>query len=236
MSIQDDFLTLTQPHPVMWEDPETGAMETREEQGLITQLHDAVFGGMESTGGMSGFKAKLPISAGALDLYEQIDQEIAETWGWLFPDQIPGVVKLERLLSQVAAVATPDDQVTITEATQRIDHPGTRYEHWWVERTPKTFTVAKLFQRWVQQIRDFFDPPRTAEIQAPCLQCDEEWAWKNVSGENVKYRVLVFIRNENGDSIEARCLSCGASWRRDQFQFLLEALQEQAKRHAPVDA
>ena len=44
---------------------------------LLHLLREAIFGGMESTGG-SSMKAKLPISESALDLYELIDRQITE--------------------------------------------------------------------------------------------------------------------------------------------------------------
>lgn len=229
MTIQEDFRILTQTHPVTVIDPDTGGISYQDEPALLDELRDAVFGGKDATRQMSGFRAKLPISAGAFDLYEMIDTEITTAWAQLHPERVPGVDKLERLLAQVVSVAQPDQHIVITVAEQRIDNPGTKHEHWWVDHKPVTYTLDDLMKRWVRLIREYFTPPRTAEIQAPCLQCDEEWAWKRVDGENVRYRVLVFIRNEAGDSLEARCLACGASWRRDQFRFLLEALQD---RHA----
>lgn len=224
LSVQECFDRLTKTWSNIEMDPETGALVSHEMPPLLLELREAVFGGMESTGGGRGFRPVLPISDGALDLYESIDQEIAEAWRCAFPGQIPNADTPERLLSQIVAVGRPDEIVSITIKTQRVDHPDTRDEHWWVEEAPVEYTLEALMRRWVQQITEFFNPPRTAEIQAPCIQCGEEWAWRNKDGEDRPYRVFVFIRDSHGNTREARCLMCGASWGPDKFQFLAAAL------------
>ena len=224
LSVRECFDRLTKTWSNIEMDPETGALVSHEMPALLLELREAVFGGMESTGGGRGFRPRLPISDGALDLYEAIDQEISEAWASAFPGQIPNADTPERLLSQVVAVSQPDEVVSITVATQQVDNRGERAEHWWVERTPVEYTVEALLRRWVKQITEFFDPPRTAEIKAPCIQCGEEWAWKNTDGEYRPYRVFVFVRDSHGNTKEARCLLCGASWGPDKFRLLAVAL------------
>lgn len=224
MSVQDCFGKLTGDWTEMETDPDTGAVVSHERAALLLELREAVFGGMESTGGGNGFRPVLPISDGALDLYEAIDQEITEAWAHAFPGQIPNVDTPERLLSQLVAVASPDELVTITVATQRVDNRGERDEHWWVERVPVQYSVEALMRRWVKQITEFFNPPRTREIQAPCIQCGEEWAWKNVAGEDRPYRVFVFVQDSHGNTLEARCRACEMSWGRDKLLFLAAAI------------
>ena len=224
ITAQDAFERLTSSWEQETTDPETGATVMQDMPPLLNELREAVFGGMEKTGGSAGFEARMPISSGALDLYETIDMEIAETWACLFPGQIPNADRTERLLSQIVAVASPDEQVTITVSVQRVDNPGTRQEHWWVERTTQTHTVHKLMLKWLHQIGSFFNPLRTREIKAPCVQCGEEWVTKQVDGETKPHRVFVFVQDDLGNTLEARCLSCGLSWRRDQFEFLAAAL------------
>lgn len=225
LSVQDCFERLAQTWTAYEADPETGALVAREAPALLLELRGAVFGGMESTGGTSGFRARLPISDGALDLYEAIDQEIAEAWAHAFPGQVPTVDTPERLLSQLVAVTKPDEVVSVLVAEQRVDHAGTRFEHWWVERKPVEYTVAALMRRWVKQITEFFDPPRTREITGPCIQCDTEWDWKVVDGERQAFRVFVFVEDAGGTTREARCLACGASWGPAFFRYIAAHLQ-----------
>lgn len=219
-STTDLFLKLTQPWTDYGWDEETGRIAAKSMPALIPELREAVFGGMEATGGQAGFNARLPIAAGALDLYEAIDMEIAEAWACVFPNQIPNADTPERLLSQIVAAASPETSVTITVSTQRVDNRGTRDEHWWVERRPAEFTIITLMNRWCRQILEFFDPPRVAAIDHECLSCGEMWAHKTVDDEQVRYKVFVFIRDTHGNSTEARCLACGTSWGRDLFGWI----------------
>lgn len=220
MGKQELFEALTDGHEWSFLDPLGDTPESRHTPALLPLLRESVFGGMERSGGSPGFTSRLPIAAGALDLYETIDLEIAEAWACVFPGQIPSIDSPERLLSQLVAVSKPDELVSITVSTQRIDHQGTRFEHWWVERTTQETTVGALLKRWVRQIAELFDPPRTADIQHPCIACGEMWAWKYVSGEPVPYKVFVFIRDSHGNSREARCLNCHTSWGRDSFMWI----------------
>jgi len=220
----DYFTRLTQTWVQHDTDPETGTVVAHDMPPLLAELREAVFGGMEKTGGTSGFKARLPISDGAHDLYEQIDHEITETWCHLFPNHVPGIETPEQLLAQVVAIAADDEQATITVTEQHIDHPGTLNEHWWVERRLEPFTILHLLRRWVHLINSFFNPERTREIAAPCIQCGKEWEWKLVDGESRRTRVFVFIQDDHGTTTEARCLACGVSWRPDRFAFLAASL------------
>jgi len=189
---------------------------------LIPALREAVFGGMESTGGSAGFHAKMPIDAGALDLYQAIDQEVAEAWSALF-SQVPSAERMEDLIQQVVWLSRkgPTLQLLpITIATQHVESPGTKSERWWVERKPVEFTVEALLRRWVKQVYEFFNPPRRREITAPCVECGEEWGWKLDSGEHRPYRVFVFEQDENGNTLGAHCLSCGKVWFMAQMEEL----------------
>lgn len=220
MSVPDLFDALTDGYEWAFTDPLANSPTDRHTPALLPTLRDAVFGGMERTGGTGGFSSRLPISAGALDLYEAIDQEIAEAWAAAFPGQIPTADTPERLLSQLVAVASPEEVVSVMVTEQRVSDRGTHEERWWVERVPTEFTMAALLRRWVRQIAEFFDPPRTADIDHPCIACGEMWAWKRVAGEDIPYRVFVFIRDSHGNSVEARCTACGTSWGRDMFMWI----------------
>lgn len=221
---------LTKNHDRLWFDEDTGKYVRVEEQALIQQLREAVFGGMETGRGGSGFNARMPISSAALDRYEQIDEEITEVWLQAFPSKVPGAEKIESLLSQIVAFFNNDTIVAITIKKQRVDNRDTLDEHWWVEHSSKEFKLKPLMQRWETLIRELFDPPRLAEIDAECFVCGEEWAWKQVNGENVPYRVLAFARDEKGETQFAQCAACGNRWNKTEFEFLLRGIEENEKR------
>lgn len=205
----------TAPHPVTGERVVIHA--------LLPALHEAIFGGMESTGGAAGFSPKMPIDSGALDLYQAIEQEIAEAWAGAFPNQIPGIESVEQLLTQFFAVtqrAPEAELVTIMRSVQRVDNPGTISEHWWVERLPTEYTPLALLRRWVAQVQGFFDPPSHREIMAPCVTCGDEWAWRHSGGEDKPYRVFVFEQDDRGNTLGARCLACDSRWGLGQMREL----------------
>lgn len=191
-----DVETLTREHKVAVTTDE--GIEFHSVPSLLSQLRDAVFGGMEATGG-SSMKASLPISEAALDLYMVIDREISEVWVGAF-QRVPGKENPEALLSQWAAWAEPDTAVTAG---------------------PRDWYASDLVTKWETQIRDFFDPPRTAEINAPCPTCDERYIYTISAGEEVRSSALVFDRSrETGETLDARCLACEAVWLPTQFDRL----------------
>jgi len=201
---------------VGWENPEphpiTGQPATI--PALLPALRDAIFGGMEKTGG-SSFGSRMPIDTGAADLFQQIDEEIAEAWGQAFPNQIPTTERTEALLSAFYAVtrANPTGElITITVKTQKVANLDTLDETWWVETSKEQHTPQSLMKRWMKLILDFFEPPRRREIMHPCVECGKEWLWKHENGETKPYRVFVFEHDMHGNTIRACCLVCGASW------------------------
>jgi hypothetical protein len=79
--------------------------------------------------------------------------------------------------------------------------------------------------RWTRQIEDFFDPPRLSEINANCFLCDARYVYTAVDGQDVRSAALRFHRSrETGETLDARCMSCGAVWLPHQFDFLAESI------------
>lgn len=192
------------------------------EDGLLQQLREAVFGDSGKNGGTAN-KSKLPMNAPALDLLTLIDRQIAEVWSAV-TGKAPGVDRSETLLVEWANAVRAETLVTIS-SPELVNESviWARAEH----------TPQGLMERWEQQILDLFDPPRTAEILAACISCGEREVWKTKDGESVKQSALVFVRDRmTGDSTEARCLVCAASWSPDQFMYLAEAIRENEARHA----
>src|SRR3546814_762315 len=191
MTLQSSIELLTREHKTVAHTIDGPEFHTR--AGLLEQLRDAVFGGMESTGG-SSMKSKLPISDAALDLYQLIDHQIAEAWAQVhnFP---PSTDRPEALVAQWAALVQDDVIVTVTQPEQ--------HERWDEERgrnipfgvhARQEYTAETLAARWVTQIDEFFDPARPAEIPAPCVSCGERYVQRRKDGEVIRSSALVLIR------------------------------------------
>ena len=221
----DDLLAkLTREHPVTVH-TDDGPRFIRV-QGLLQQLRDEVFGGSD-TGTVAGNKSKLPLNAPALDLYTLIDRQVAEVWGAAF-NRVPNADRAERLLVEWAAYIGQETIVRYS-SPETIRTP--------LETVIWTFdecTALNLLRRWVRAIDELFNPPRTAEIKAACIQCGEREVRRPRDGEWISQTALVFIRDrETGDSTEARCMACGASWLPSQFMYLAEKIAEN-ERHTDV--
>lgn len=201
-----------------------------ERDGLLNQLREAVFGGMERTGGSSSSKAKLPISEAAVDLLELIDTQITEAWSSVFTNQVPNTDRAERLLSAWAAAVNPEAIVVVTHPEQHMRwDEAKRCEMPFVIRAREEYHPADLAHRWVAMIEDFLDPERTAGIKAACIQCGATKVSRNRDGETVLSDALVFRRDKDtGETRDARCLNCGIVWPPSQFEFLATALGLQA--------
>lgn len=170
---------------------------------LLSQLRDAVFGGMESTGG-SALGAKLPISAAALDLYMLVDRQIAEAWAAAFK-RVPGTNRAEALLAEWAAFVDDETPVTVTKANGYTLELG----------------AVAMVSHWARVIDEFFDPPRLSEIQAPCFVCGERYVYTRVDGEDVRSSALRFRRDKDtSETLDARCMACGSVWLPHQFDFV----------------
>lgn len=194
-----DVETLAREHKVAVNTDE--GIEFHSVPSLLSQLREAVFGGMETTGGSSSMKARLPISEAALDLYMVIDREITEVWVQAF-QRVPGKEQPEALISQWAAWAEPDTAVTAG---------------------PRDWYARDLVTKWETQIRDFFDPPRLAEINVPCPvpECGQRYVYSDSAGEETRASALRFTRSRaTGETLDARCLACGTVWQPSMFDRL----------------
>lgn len=171
--------------------------------GLLAQLRDAVYGAGVRDGAGNASKAKLPIQAAALDLYMSIDRQVSEVWVAAFR-RVPNTDRPEALLSEWAAWA--DETTIVTVAGRGVN-------------------AVDAVSGWVSTISDYFDPPRLAEISAPCVACGERWTYRTVDGETVRSSALSFRRDrDTGETLDARCESCGNVWTPAQFLFLAEAI------------
>lgn len=199
--------------------------EVHDRDPLLTQLRDAVFGGMEKTGG-SGSKARLPISEAASDLYTLIDGQIAEAWS-AWTGRVPSPLATpENLLAEWSAGVSPEAVIVVTRPEQNDQWDAVKKRMApRVIRIREEHTPETLADQWVKQIDDFLNPEKTAGIQAPCIQCGESKVSRRRDGESYLTDALVFRRDRETDrTLDARCLSCGTTWPPSQFEYLAEAL------------
>lgn len=199
-------------------------IEVHDRPALLDQLREAVFGGMESTGG-SSMGAKLPISEAALDLYELIDHQIAEAWAQTH-GRPPGADRPERLAAEWSAAVRADTLIVVTtpEQYERWDETKNRMATY-VIHARSEHTPDALAEKWVEMIETFFDPPRQAEIQAACFVCDTRKVQRRKDGELVDSSALVFNRDrQTGETRYAECLACGTRWAPSQFKYLAEQI------------
>ena len=216
MTLHDSIEILTREHKTAAHTIDGLEIHTR--PALLHMLREAVFGGMEGTGG-TAFGAKLPISETALDLYTLIDQQIAEAWAAVH-NTPPSTDRPEALAAQWSAIVTEDTIVEVTTPETRDTEAGPR-----VFRARSEYRAGDLASRWVDMIDAFFDPPRQAEIQAPCPACDERYVYKRKDGEDVRTSALIFVRDRaTGETRYAACQACGAQWAPSQFRYLGELI------------
>ena len=202
-------------------------MELKQRIGLLQQLREAVFGGMESTGGSSQFGSRPPIDPAAVDLLTEITDQAAQVLAKVTHTPTPyghaeHYVRLWAGQVTEGQAFTVTSRATINNARQYASsNPGkpTVYD------SPAEYTAYGLLARWVERIEDFFNPPSSKEIKAPCPNCGERYMHRMKDGELVRSAALNIHRDkETGVSIEARCSVCARSWPRSQFEFLAEMI------------
>lgn len=186
-------------------------MELHQKQGLLQQLREAIFGGMEGGGSSAGYGSRPPIDASAVDLLEEITRQATQALASVSPTPTPfghaeDYVRLwagqadETQLFTVTAPATGDNGVIFDE----------RFE----------MTGYALAKKWVDRIERFFNPPVTAEICAPCPKpdCGARYVYRVKDGEHTQSAAVTMLRDrETGETLEARCGGCGASWGRAEL-------------------
>lgn len=225
----DDLIEkLTRVHDVHYQTDD--GTKTVTMPGLLEQLRDEVFGSAER-GAASGNKTKLPLNAPAADLYALIDRQIAEVWAAAF-NQIPNADRPEHLLAPWAALVGEQKLVTYS-VPETVSYPDRAFG-WMRDEViwaPLEVTAIDLLRRWVRSIEDMFNPPRTADIFAACINCGVREVHRSQDGRPVRQTALQFIRDrETGDSTSARCQACGVTWLPSQFYYLAEKIAENEKR------
>lgn len=176
--------------------------------GLLQQLREAVFGGMESGGG-SSFGSKLPMDSDALDLLELITEQAASVLAVVDPRPTP--------LGQAEQYVRLWSAVTNETTVFRVRVSGGSRE----------FTAFGLLRYWVSAVERFFSPRSSSPVPAPCPAegCGERHVQ---SGEGESARILSALNVEREGSekrlLGVRCSACGAWWDREDLPRLSESL------------
>lgn len=174
---------------------------------LLSQLHEAIYQGSAPDGASAGFKARLPVQAAALDLWRQITAQVDACYRQKLGRPAGHVFGV---LSRWAAFVDDDTLVTVNG---------------------RDVYARDAVAGWEAQIRAYLDPPRLAEIQAPCIQCGRRWKFRPVDGQIVRSAALVMVRDrDTGRTLYAECQQCGAVWWPGQFAFLAEAIDAETTR------
>lgn len=186
--------------------------------GLLTRLREAVFGGMENTGGGASFGSKPPMDVSAQDALNEIDQQAAQALASVDSRPTP-YGTTEKYVSLWAAATQPDTIVTVTaRATNKFGEVYDEYIQ---------CTALGLVSRWVNRIESFFQPPKPRPVNEPCPKCGERYLETIRDGQTVRNAVLNFYADrETNETIEARCSNpdCGATWSPRDFEFLAVAV------------
>lgn len=191
--------------------------------GLLQQLREAVFAGMETTGGSSAFGSKPPMDAGAEDLLNEITIQASEALAAV--SNLPTPYGHAESYVRLWAGQTHADRL-VGVSSRVTDHGITELEAHAagvtrVYRETTATTSYKLLQSWVERIEGFFNPPSGAEIQAACPNCGQRYVHKQKDGQHVQSSALNFIRDrDTGATLEAKCSACKRSWPPAEFERL----------------
>lgn len=198
--------------------------------GLIQQLREAVQQGTETGGGSASFGSRPPIDSGAQDLLREVSGQ-ARAVLRAATGQEPRLAAAETHIRLWGAAVNESTMVTVYTRRQVPD----RVVDGWYKEDPETTRRAvykqpqqmeawRLVKHWIARIEGFFFPAETREIKAPCPVCDTRWVYRDRDGETVQSPALVFARDKNGDTTDARCLSCGLRWLPAKFEWLAKAV------------
>ena len=209
-----------------------------EAPSLLNQLKEAIFGGMESSGG-SSFGSKMPLDAAALDLYNLIESESAALYVGAARYQSRSG-REEGLWGQFGAWDKCLDQLLPTSLTESaliafsvkkwryaFSSPRENIEAWvaTVQTEFQSQVAARIIDRWVNAINRLLYPESKREFLAPCLTCKARWFHEHETGA----RSAAVILTAPDGMMRADCRACSAKWvgGREVAQMMFDAeLQE----------
>lgn len=171
---------------------------------LLELLREARYPNLGRTKGGGGSGDMLDVAA--MTIYENIDGIVRS---WLAHYRIHSTGELIPLVRRL-------------HETIGAEHAGGRLEH------PEE--MFGMFEKWVRQIEDHFDPPRMYELTGACPECGSE---RIPEGEEPKedeqddrpYKWAVRIAVKIGHAVIPECYACGKMWAtRDELTDLAERM------------
>ena len=189
-------------------------LELHTKQGLLQQLREAIFGGMEGGGSSAGYGSRPPIDSSAVDLLDEITKQATQALAQV--SKMPTPYGHAEAYVRLWAGQAGDSQMFTVTATATTD-AGVIFE----ERFE--MPAYQLAQRWVDRVEGFFNPPVTAEVCAPCPrpECGERYVSRVKDGVEIRSAALTMSRDRaTGTTLGARCSACGVSWAREDLEAL----------------
>lgn len=193
-----------------------------DQDGLLQQLREAVFGGMGGSGGAQ-FGSKPPIDTVARDLLDEITTQATEALASVSHLPTP-YGHAEDYVSSWASQTSEHKMISITIKVLMESDPRFPKQALVVPETVET-TGWLLVSSWRDRIEDYFNPASTREIKASCPVCSERWVHRRVEGSYVQASALNFVRDRKTQrTVEAKCSACARTWLPFQFDWLATAI------------
>lgn len=191
-------LTRETKHRVV--DPVTGEARWVTAQPLLVQLVVAIANSGASTTFKGSGGNPIPISAQALDVYQEIEAETARHW-WALHHLHHGQGRSTlagRLRAWAMAVRVDAELLAEAEG---------------------------IIVGWVTTIAALLQPVRRREILGACPECEvAKVVRQDDDGETVKAPALVLMYDGDGRPLAATCQSCGVVWERHEIVDLAERI------------
>jgi len=211
-----DLLTLDTPTFVRRD----AGMELHNKQGLLEQLREAIFGGMEGGGSSAGYGSRPPLDPAAVDLLEEITKQATQALSQV--SKMPTPYGHAESYVRLWAGQSSESQMFAVTAKATTDQGGIFEERF-------EMPAYQLAQRWVDRVEGFFNPPVTAEITAPCPrpECGVRYVSRVKDGVEIQSSALSMTRDrETGTTLEAKCAACGVVWHREDLPRLAALVNE----------
>ena len=207
LSFGDMVSQLTETHPV-GVDRDQGRVYVNVD-GLLAQLRQAFFEGMGSSGGAAK-GSKLPLSAGAYDLLEEISVQASEALASVDKRPTP-YGQAEDYVKAWAEITSEEKRVVVSTRSTATDGR--------VFNELREYTSQQLVESWFKRVTDFFDPPKRIEITAACPNCGVRNYLKKVDGVSVTTPALwQRVDRTTGDTVAFECTACSLDWPRPMFE------------------
>jgi hypothetical protein len=225
----DAVQTLTVPQTVKWVQQNAHGISCTNsavQDPLVVMLREAVVGGIGSKGGGGADgKARLPFNAGALTLYDEIDDTVAKEFHRLTHEPVHESIE-KNLGAWILAVINGRRAGTITEHYER---EWQRTLDVWIGRIRSMFDpsiVIEISETYKEPRLDAAGNPRLDRLKQPilrttvgpaaCPRCSERHAFDRETGDQISALVLRYFNREGDgavlDGAVAECRFCGAMW------------------------